>query len=274
MRYAIGDVQGCYAELCDLLDLIRFNPSADELWFTGDLVNRGPQSAEVLRLVMGLKSAARTVLGNHDFFLLRVAEGFGSGHAGDTLDQVLGQADAPALLAWLRMQPLAVVDGGTIMVHAGVAPQWTRADVIAHAREIEQALRGPQWRTFLQDLFGNTTVAWNDKLSGLERARSIVNILCRMRFCTPFGGLDYAEKRGAHFAPAGMLPWFAHAHRRTAQQRVIAGHWSSLGLMVTPRVAMLDSGCLWGGALTALRLDDGALFQVPSRQPLALTESE
>jgi bis(5'-nucleosyl)-tetraphosphatase (symmetrical) len=274
MRYAIGDVQGCYAELCDLLNLIRFNPSADQLWFTGDLVNRGPQSAEVLRLVMGLASAARTVLGNHDFFLLRVAEGFGGAHAGDTLDQVLEQPDAQALLTWLRMQPLAIVDDDTLMVHAGVVPQWTRADVIAYAREIELALRGPDWRMFLRDLFGNTFAPWNDKLTGIERARTIVNILCRMRFCTPFGTVEYAEKRGASFAPAGTLPWFAHAHRRTAQQRVIAGHWSSLGLMVSPRVAMLDSGCLWGGALTALRLDDGALFQVPSRQPLSLSESE
>ncbi len=274
MRYVIGDIQGCYDELCDLLSLIRFNPSVDEVWFTGDLVNRGPKSAEVLRLVMGLKQSARTVLGNHDFFLLRVAQGFGSGHAGDTLNQVIEQPDSALLLDWLRHQPLAVVDGDMIMVHAGLLPQWTRADVIAFAAEIETAMRAKQWQIFLRDLFGNTDHRWSDSLSGLVRARTIVNALCRLRYCDAFGVMDFAEKRAPHAAPAAATPWFSHPHRRTAHCEVIAGHWSSLGLMRAPQVTMLDSGCLWGGALTALRLDDRQIFQVPSRQPLNEFASE
>jgi bis(5'-nucleosyl)-tetraphosphatase (symmetrical) len=269
VRYVIGDIQGCYDELVDLLNLIAFNPSADEVWFVGDLVNRGPKSAEVLRLVKSLGTRARTVLGNHDFFLLRVAEGFGKAHAGDTLEQVLSQPDAPELLTWLRQQPLAIVEDDTIMIHAGLLPQWTRADVIACAREIETALQGPDWKTYLRDLFGNTFGPWSDKLEGMERARTIVNALCRLRYCDSFGVIEYVEKRGPAFTPANMKPWFTHPHRRTGAQHVIAGHWSSLGLYIAPQVSMLDSGCLWGGALTALRLDDRSLFQVPSRQPIS-----
>ncbi len=274
MRYVIGDIQGCYDELVDLLNLIAFNPSADEVWFTGDLVNRGPKSAEVLRLAMGLGASARTVLGNHDFFLLRVALGHGKAHPGDTLEQVLTQPDAQQLLEWLRQQPLALVEDDTILIHAGLMPQWTRADVIAHAREIETELRGANWKNYLRDLFGNTYGPWTDKLEGMERARTIVNTLCRMRYCDGFGVIEYIEKRGPEFTPANMKPWFLHPHRRTAAQHVIAGHWSSLGLYLAPNISMLDSGCLWGGALTALRLDDRRVFQVPSRQPLQLAANE
>jgi bis(5'-nucleosyl)-tetraphosphatase (symmetrical) len=274
MRYVIGDIQGCYDELVELLNFIAFNPSADELWFTGDLVNRGPKSAEVLRLVMSLGSRARTVLGNHDFFLLRVALGHGKSFPGDTLEQVLSQPDAPALLEWLRQQPLAIVEEDTIMVHAGLLPQWTRADVIAYAGEIERKMRGGDWKNFLRDLFGNTYGPWTDKLDGLERARTIVNALCRLRYCDGFGVMDYLEKRGPEFTPANSRPWFLHPHRRSGAQHVIAGHWSSLGLYLAPQNSMLDSGCLWGGALTALRLDDRRVFQVPSRQPLQLSASE
>lgn len=274
MRYAIGDVQGCARELESLLELIRFNPSRDEVVFVGDLVNRGPHSAQTLRLVRSLGTAARTVLGNHDFFLLRFALGFGSAHEGDTLSDVTEAPDALELLQWLRQQPLAIVEGDLIVVHAGVLPQWTRADVVALAGEIERSLRGPGWEAFLSDLFGNTHSPWSESLTGIERARTIVNAMCRLRFCDPFGSMEYAEKRGPAYAPIGMLPWFLHPHRRTAAQTVIAGHWSSLGLYLAPNVKMLDSGCLWGGALTAYRLDDGAVFQVPSLQPLAGFDGE
>jgi bis(5'-nucleosyl)-tetraphosphatase (symmetrical) len=274
MRYAIGDIQGCASELEDLLNLICFNPSRDEAFFVGDLVNRGPQSAQALRVVRALGASARTVLGNHDFFLLRVAQGHGRAHVGDTLDNVLDAPDAAELLHWLRHQPLAIVEDNLIVVHAGVLPQWTRADVLALAQEIEGELRGPDWCTYLRDLFANTFSPWSERLEGIERARTIVNALCRLRYCDPFGVIEYVEKRGPTHTPSGKLPWFLHPHRRTAAQTVVAGHWSALGLYLAPNVKMLDSGCLWGGALTALRLDDGVVFQVPSQQPLAQFDAE
>jgi bis(5'-nucleosyl)-tetraphosphatase (symmetrical) len=274
MRYAIGDVQGCASELEDLLNVIAFNPSRDEVIFTGDLVNRGPESARTLRLVRALGVSARTVLGNHDFFLLRYALGYGQAHAGDTLDDVTTAPDAEELLTWLRQQPLAIVEGDLIVVHAGVLPQWTRGDVYAYAQEIERDLRGPDWQSYLRDLFANTHMPWTEKLIGMERSRTIVNALCRLRYCDPFGVMEYAEKRGLAHTPEGKRAWFLHPHRRTQAQTVIAGHWSSLGLYLAPNVKMLDSGCSWGGALTALRLDDGAVFAVPSRQPLSQFDGE
>jgi bis(5'-nucleosyl)-tetraphosphatase (symmetrical) len=270
--YVVGDIQGCDDELGELLTFIRFNPTQDEVIFVGDLVNRGPQSLEVLRRVRSLnvEGAAESVLGNHDFFLIRALEGFSSMHDGDTLDQVLAASDARALVDWLRHRPLIIERGDYVIVHAGLLPAWTVADVRALAREIETALRGSSYREFLRDLFGNEPKVWHEHLRGLPRFRAAVNAFARMRFCTPFSELEFKEKRDASFAPAGFAPWFAQPARRTGAHHVISGHWSSEGLRLRPNSSQLDSGCLWGGALTALRIEDKAIFQVPSRQALSL----
>ncbi|MBL8311504.1 MAG: symmetrical bis(5'-nucleosyl)-tetraphosphatase [Burkholderiales bacterium] len=270
--YVIGDVQGCADELDALLALVRFNAAVDRVYFVGDLVNRGPDSAGVLRRVKALadQGAADSVLGNHDFFLVMAHEGFSQLHPGDTLDQVLSQPDASVLIDWLRRRPLLIEDGDTLMIHAGLLPAWSRADAHTLAREIEHALRSPKYRDFLQYLFGNEPATWHDSLAGLARHRVIVNAFARLRFCTAFSEIEFREKRDANFAPSGFSPWYALPGRRSAGSHVVAGHWSSEGLRRYPGVTLLDSGCLWGGALTALRLDDGTLFQVPSRQPLSL----
>lgn len=266
--YAIGDLQGCHAEFCDLLSLIGFSPASDRLWLTGDLVNRGPDSLAVLREVMKLGDAAVTVLGNHDLNLLTVAAGHRREHRGDTLADILEARDRDDLIGWLARQPLAVAEDGMLMVHAGVVPQWTPDQVLALAAEVEAALRGSERGEFLRTLYGDEPAAWDDGLSGRDRLRFVVNALTRMRFCDAHGRMEFREKRGARHAPDGFAPWFMHPHRRTAGSLVICGHWSTLDLLLAPNVLMLDSGCLWGGALTAIRLPDRALFQVPSRSPV------
>lgn len=270
--YVIGDVQGCAVELDELLSLIRFNADLDRVYFVGDLVNRGPDSAGVLRRVKALtdSGAANAVLGNHDFFLIMALEGFSKLHPGDTLDQVLQQSDARVLVDWLRQRPLLLEVQASVIVHAGLLPAWTVADARALAQEIELELRGPGYRAFLHSLFGNEPRTWHDGLTGLARHRAVVNAFARLRFCTAFSEIEFKEKRDASFCPAGFAPWFGLPGRRSAASHVIAGHWSSEGLRLTPTVSLLDSGCLWGGALTALRLDDRAIFQVPSQQPLSL----
>ena len=270
--YVIGDIQGCDDELGELLALIRFNESVDRVYFVGDLVNRGPKSAEVLRRVKALAHAgvADCVLGNHDFFLIMAFEGFSKLHDGDTLDQVLNQADAKELVDWLRQRPLLIETGANLIVHAGLLPAWTIADARALAREIEDELRGPHYRGFLRSLFGNEPRSWHDDLKGLPRHRATVNAFARLRFCTAFSEIEFREKRDASFAPSGFSPWFSLPGRRSASAHILSGHWSSEGLRLLPTVSLLDSGCLWGGALTAKRLDDGAIFQVPSQQPMSL----
>ena len=267
-HYAIGDIQGCHAELCELLSLIGFSPSEDRLWVTGDLVNRGPDSLGVLREVKGLGDAATTVLGNHDLHLLIVAAGHRHAHRDDTLAPILDAPDRDELLGWLARQPLAVAEGALLMVHAGVLPQWNAQTVLALAHEVETALQGADSEAFLRVLYGDEPHAWRDDLAGFDRLRAIVNALTRLRFCTSDDRMEFREKRGAEFAPPGFAPWFAHDNRRTASSVVICGHWSTLGLLLAPNVLMLDSGCLWGGALTAIRLSDRRVYQVPSRQPL------
>jgi bis(5'-nucleosyl)-tetraphosphatase (symmetrical) len=270
--YVVGDVQGCAAELDELLSLVRFDTKVDRVYFVGDLVNRGPDSVGVLRRVKSLSDSgvADAVLGNHDFFLIMAIEGFSKLHPGDTLDQVLRQPDARALVDWLRHRPLLLEIQSNLIVHAGLLPAWSVADAHALAREIEQQLRGPEYLKFLHSLFGNEPRIWHDDLTGLARHRAVVNAFARLRFCTAFSEIEFKEKRDASFCPPGFAPWFALPGRRSAASHVIAGHWSSEGLRLTPTVSMLDSGCLWGGALTALRLDDRAVFQVPSQQPLSL----
>ena len=270
--FVIGDIQGCDDELAELLALVRFNAAVDHVYFVGDLVNRGPKSAEVLRRVKALTEAgvADCVLGNHDFFLIMAFEGFSKLHEGDTLDQVLRQPDARELVKWLRQRPLLIEIGPHVIVHAGLLPAWTVADAGVLAREIEAELRGPFYREFLRTLFGNEPRSWHEDLIGVPRHRATVNAFARLRFCTAFSEIEFHEKRDASFAPSGFTPWFALPGRRSASAHVISGHWSSEGLRLLPNASLLDSGCLWGGALTAMRLEDRAVYQVPSQQPLSL----
>jgi bis(5'-nucleosyl)-tetraphosphatase (symmetrical) len=267
--YALGDIQGCADEFDDLLALIGFDATNDRLWLVGDLVNRGPDSLRVLRTVRSLGDAAICVLGNHDLHLLAVAAGHQRKGRQDTLDAVLAAPDCDELLAWLRSRPLTAGDADYLLVHAGLPPEWTPAQTHALAREVEQALRGSEHDEFLRHLYGNEPVRWDDALRGWDRLRVIVNACTRLRFCADDGTMEFAEKRGHDRAPQGFAPWYAHAHRRSRGATVICGHWSALGLQLMPGVLMLDSGCVWGGPLTAVRLEDRRVYQVPSRQPLA-----
>jgi bis(5'-nucleosyl)-tetraphosphatase (symmetrical) len=263
-HYAIGDIQGCRAELCELLALIGFSPATDRLWLTGDLVNRGPDSLGVLREVHALGGAAQTVLGNHDLHLLTVAAGHRLSHRDDTIAQILAAPDRDELLEWLARQPLAIAESNMLMVHAGVLPQWSAARVLALAGEVETVLASTDREPFLRVLYGDDPHAWRDDLEGFDRLRAIVNALTRLRFCTSDGRMEFREKRGAAHAPPGFAPWFLHEPRRSASSLLICGHWSTLGLVLAPNVLMLDSGCLWGGPLTAMRLSDRRVYQVPS----------
>jgi bis(5'-nucleosyl)-tetraphosphatase (symmetrical) len=263
--YAIGDVQGCHAELCELLALIGFSPRDDRLWFVGDLVNRGPGSLSVLREVKALGDAAVTVLGNHDFHLLRIAAGHGREHGGDTLKSILGAPDRDDLVAWLLHRPLAVIEEDRVLVHAGLLPLWSPATARMLSREVEAVLGGARAGEFLAKLYGDEPRTWRDDLEGYDRLRAIVNVFARLRYCAADGEMEFREKRGPAFAPAGMRAWFAHPERRSAQATIVCGHWSALGLLLAPNVLMLDSGCVWGGPLTAIRLPDRRVFQVPGR---------
>ncbi len=259
--YAIGDVQGCADELDALLAQLRFDATRDRLWFVGDLVNRGPQSLEVLRRVQALGERAVVVLGNHDFHLLRLAEGHARDGAYDTLQAVLAAPDAPRLIAWLRHRSLMHAEGGYAMVHAGLLPQWSIEKALLLAREVEDALRGPRYREFLGALYGAEPRAWRDALAGWDRLRVIVNAMARLRFCTPSGEMDVQAK--GRDAPPGYRPWFEL--RPAGEAAIVCGHWSALGLKLTEKLAALDTGCVWGGSLSALRLEDRRLFQLPCR---------
>jgi bis(5'-nucleosyl)-tetraphosphatase (symmetrical) len=267
-HYAIGDIQGCHAEFCQLLDLIAFTPSSDRLWLVGDLVNRGPESLEVLREVRHMGSAATTVLGNHDFHLLTVAAGHRGPHRDDTLDEILAAPDRDELIGWLTAQPLVVIEGERLLVHAGLLPQWTPATALMLSREVQQMLSSDDAREFLSVLYGDEPRQWSEDLRGYDRLRVAVNACTRLRFCAPDGTMELKEKRGADRAPKGFAPWFAHAGRQSARMTVVCGHWSTLDLLLAPNVLMLDSGCLWGGTLTAVCLDDRRVMQVPSRRPV------
>lgn len=257
-HYLIGDVQGCNDALQRLLDTLAFSPSRDTLWLLGDLVNRGPDSAGVLRRLMGYGEAARCLLGNHDLHLLAVAHGVRPPHRSDTVADILQAADRAALLDWLRRQSLALrhVQAGEeiLMVHAGVLPSWDASKTIALAAELETVLRGPDLPDFLQRMYGNEPAAWDEGLRGDARLRVIVNALTRLRFCTDDGVMEFATKEGAGAAPAGYQPWFEVPGRRTASVTVAFGHWSTLGRLQRRDVLALDTGCVWGGCLTALRL--------------------
>ncbi len=260
--YAIGDVQGCHGALLALLEKIGFSASRDRLWFVGDLVNRGPHSLEVLRLVKGLGEAAVTVLGNHDLHLLMLAAGASSRNQADTLDAVLAAPDCDELLAWLRSQPLAHAEGEYLMVHAGVLPQWDGAKAVALAGEVHEALQARGYRKFLANMWGSTPTSWNDGLVGWDRLRVIVNAMTRMRFCSLDGSMEFRAKGPPDSAPPGCMPWFGVPDRASVDCTIVCGHWSALGYVQQPKLIALDSGCLWGGALTAVRLEDRQAFQL------------
>ena len=251
--YFIGDVQGCDSALQRLMHTIDFSPSRDTLYLLGDLVNRGPDSAGVLRRVMALGGAARCLLGNHDLSLLATAHGVRHPRRGDTLDNILDAADRGAMLDWLRHQPLARMEQGCLMVHAGVLPSWTVVKTMALAHEVETMLRGPDLPQFLQHMYGNAPAAWRDDLQGMERLRTIVNALTRLRFCSADGVMDFASSEGAGSTPPGLMPWFDAPGRLAADVTVAFGHWSQLGLVVRPHLLALDTGCVWGGCLSACR---------------------
>ncbi len=252
--YLIGDIQGCDAPLERLLHQIDFSPSRDLLYVLGDLVNRGPDSAGVLRRLMAMGASVQCVLGNHDLHLLAVAEGASTSKRLDTLDDVLQAPDRQALLDWLRHQRMAIFEHGILMVHAGVLPAWTVQKTLALAAEAEAVLRGPHLSAFLHQMYGNQPDAWREDLQGTDRLRVIVNALTRLRFCSADGVMEFKAKEGAHAAPEGFMPWFDVPSRQTAHVPVAFGHWSTLGWLNRPDVLALDTGCLWGGCLSALKL--------------------
>lgn len=264
--YAIGDLQGCHQSLLDLLKRIDATTPGAHLVFVGDLVNRGPQSLATLRLIRSLGDRAQAVLGNHDLHLLAAAHGIRKLHRGDTLQEILDAPDRDELLDWLRQRPLALLEQGHLFLHAGVLPQWSAAKTVALAQEVETVLRGPHWVDFLREMYGNQPLRWDDALQGNERLRCIVNALTRLRFCTEDGTMELAAKESTGISMPGYLPWFDVPQRQTQDVTVVYGHWSTLGLVLRPNLIGLDTGCVWGGKLTAVRLSDRLLLQVSCPQ--------
>lgn len=271
MIYLLGDLQGCGDPLARLLDEVRFSPSRDHLFVLGDMVNRGPDSLGVLQRLRGLGASVTCILGNHDLHLLAVAYGVRKPHRHDTLGPILQAPDRDGWLDWLRQQRLAVHDHGWLMVHAGVLPQWDVVQTLALAGEVEALLRGPDLAKFMPMMYGNQPDRWDDALQGADRWRCIINSLTRLRFCTPDGTMEFASKDGAGPPPDGCLPWFDVPGRRTASASVAFGHWSTLGLINRDDLLSLDTGCVWGGQLTAVRLTDAGreVIQVPCTHALA-----
>jgi bis(5'-nucleosyl)-tetraphosphatase (symmetrical) len=264
--YAIGDLQGCHAQLRALLDRIHAVSSDPQFTFVGDLVNRGPKSLDTLREIRALGARASVVLGNHDLHLLAVAQGIRAPGKSDTLDDILHAPDREELLDWLRHQPLALAQNGHLLVHAGVLPQWTAQQTLELAREVETVLRGPDWVEFLRQMYGNAPARWDDALQGVERWRCIVNALTRIRFCTADGSMDFTTVEGVAAAAPGYMPWFDVPGRKTEEVPVVFGHWSTLGLTIRPNLIGLDTGCIWGGKLTAVSLTDRTVVQVDCPQ--------
>lgn len=253
-RYAIGDVQGCYSELRALLAELKFSADRDQVWFVGDLVNRGPQSLETLRFVRALDANAVTVLGNHDLHLLAVACGSHRKRKADTLDDLFAAPDRDALLDWLIRRPLAHHEHGDLLVHAGLVPQWTVDTALTLAREVESALRTDP-RSLFENMYGDEPTRWTEMLVGMDRLRFAINVLTRLRVCTVEGDVDLKMKGKPPRGHSRLRPWFDIETRRSTGTRIVFGHWSALGLVVRSDVVGLDSGCVWGGALTAVDLD-------------------
>jgi bis(5'-nucleosyl)-tetraphosphatase (symmetrical) len=258
VHYLIGDLQGCCDAFERLLAEIGFSPSRDTLTVLGDLVNRGPRSLAVLQRMRALGAAAEALLGNHDLHLLAVAQGVRPEHATDTLHEILDSPEREAWLEWLRARPLALERHGWLCVHAGVAPQWTALQTLALAAEVHALLRGPDLADFLPRMYGNRPEHWSDDLQDSERWRFVINVLTRIRFVdAKDGALDFKVKEGADAAPPGLVPWFEAPRRASAGTPIAFGHWSTLGLIDRPDLLSIDTGCVWGGSLTAVRVDGG-----------------
>lgn len=253
--YAIGDIQGCYDELRRLLDFVKFEPGPDQLWLAGDLVNRGPKSLETLRFVKDLGSAAITVLGNHDLHLIATVVSLGKSGKKDTLGAILRAPDCDELIDWLRHQHLFHHNDEFCMLHAGLPPQWDFALTRQMALEVEQAMQGSDYDRFFRGMYGNKPTVWSDDLPKSEKLRFAVNCFTRLRYCTVDGVLDFSQKGAPGTQPEHLLPWFAVPGRKSLDMHIIFGHWSTLGFYQDYNCYAIDTGCLWGGQLTALRLD-------------------
>ncbi|MBM3111949.1 symmetrical bis(5'-nucleosyl)-tetraphosphatase [Pseudomonas arcuscaelestis] len=276
--YAVGDLQGCLQPLKCLLERVNFNPAVDRLWLVGDLVNRGPESLKTLRFLYSIRDSLVCVLGNHDLHLLAAWHNIERLKKNDTLREILQAPDAGELLDWLRRQKLLHYDEqrGVVLVHAGIPPQWTLGKALEHASEVEEALRDDnRLKLYLDGMYGNEPNKWSKNLSGVTRLRVITNYFTRMRFCTSEGKLDLKGKEGADTAPPGYKPWFAHKGRRSRHVKIIFGHWAALeGRCNEPDVIALDTGCVWGGAMTLYNVDSGETHRcectdegTPSPQP-------
>jgi bis(5'-nucleosyl)-tetraphosphatase (symmetrical) len=263
--YVIGDLQGCYATLTALLAQVRFRRTSDSLWFVGDIVNRGPGSLECLRFVASPNQNTVVVLGNHDLHLLARAEGLVKAGRLDTLDEVLSATDGARLLDWLRRQKLLHVEGCNAMVHAGLLPSWSWGQSLSLAREVETQLSGPHYRRYLAGMYGDEPTMWQPRLSGADRFRFCVNVFTRMRAIAANGAIDLRYKGLIGSMPTELTPWFDVPSVRRAKRTIYAGHWSAIGLTKREQVVSLDTGCVWGNSLTAVRLDDGKIFQEPCR---------
>jgi bis(5'-nucleosyl)-tetraphosphatase (symmetrical) len=264
--FAVGDLQGCRGQLDLLLDGIEAATPDARFVFVGDLVNRGPDSLGCLRRIRAMGDSAQLVLGNHDLHLLAVAHGIRPPGRSDTLDDLLAAPDRDDLLNWLRQQPLALMAEGHLIVHAGVLPQWTTEQTLSLADEVSAVLRGSDWLDFLAQMYGNEPARWRDDLQGANRLRCVVNALTRVRFCTAEGAMEFATKEGPDQPPSGYMPWFDVPARLTQDTPIVFGHWSTLGLILRPNIIGLDTGCVWGGKLSALRLSNRQLVQVDCPQ--------
>ncbi|MDP3273119.1 symmetrical bis(5'-nucleosyl)-tetraphosphatase [Limnobacter sp.] len=273
-NYVIGDVQGCLDSLLKLLDKVRFNPQLDILWFAGDLVNRGPRSLDTLRFVRGLGQQAHTVLGNHDLHLLALWYSSGRSHESDTIAEVVSAPDGEELVNWLRSQPLALRLPPTqntlnqaLLTHAGILPQWSFDDALKLSNEVQLVLAGPDWQAFMAELYGNKPNRWDPELQGFDRLRLIVNVFTRMRMVRDDGKIDFKYKLEPADAPPELKPWFEFEREFSGEGPIVFGHWSTLGQLKNKAGYCLDTGCVWGGQLTALRLEDEAIIQVEAVEP-------
>lgn len=262
--YAIGDIQGCLIPFEELLEKINFDPVLDQVWLTGDLVNRGPDSLQALRFIKGLGNSAVTVLGNHDLHFLAVARKIRNARSGDTLKPLLRAPDLEELVDWLRQQPLVHCDKGlkVLMSHAGVYPGWSKRQLMLCANQVEKKLRGKNIDRFLEKMYGSEPETWCDSLRGSKRLRFITNALTRMRYCDIHAKLDFDKKNPPDNQNKKLLPWFEHPDMKCKKWRIVFGHWSALGYLQKKNIISLDSGCVWGGKLTAVRLD--AEYQAPT----------
>jgi bis(5'-nucleosyl)-tetraphosphatase (symmetrical) len=268
--FVIGDVQACYDQLVELIAKIDHIDPQARLLFAGDLINRGPNSLDTLRLIKNLGARAETVLGNHDLHLLAVACGARALHRSDTLSAILAADDREELLHWLRHRPMALAIENHLLVHAGVFANWNQSKTLELAHEIEVELRSEHWQDLVRTMYGNTPTLWHDGLQGTERQRCIINALTRMRFCHADGSMDFALKEGAEKAPDHLAAWFDLPNRLSQDCTVVFGHWSSLGLVLRDNLISLDTGCVWGGQLTAVRLQDRLVLQCANAHGLAI----